>query len=89
MTTRRLSAVAPPTQAVDPLASIRRPDGSLPLFIKTTQLATLMEIDRRTVYAGIDAGTIKAVRIGNAIRIPLAPFLALSGLDHAPEVAAG
>lgn len=67
----------------DLLGPVRRPDGSLPLFLRTSQAAALMDVDIRTIRAGIADGTIQAIHLGAAIRIPLAPFLALCGLPAA------
>lgn len=52
-----------------------------------SEVARALDIDPRTVTAGIEDGTIPSVRIGRRVLIPRLPFLALFGaLDE--EVAA-
>ena len=46
------------------------------LFLTVTDVARLLECDPRTVRAGVAAGTIPSIRIGNTIRIPSARFYA-------------
>ena len=49
-------------------------------FLKVAEGAQIMGVDVRTFRKGIEDNVIPAVRIGNTIRIPAAPFLALCGL---------
>lgn len=51
------------------------------LFLKVTEIAELTESDPRTVRRSIELGQIQAVRIGDTIRIPAAPFWRMAGID--------
>jgi len=53
----------------------------LPAMLKVPEVARLLRIGRNQTYASIDAGEIRAVRIGRSIRIPRAELARLLGLQ--------
>ncbi|QEX12130.1 DNA-binding protein [Rhodococcus erythropolis] len=69
---------APSPTATLSIADIREMDT---LALTQTQGARAMGIDRRTVSAGIENGSIPSVKVGRRVLIPRLPFLALFGAN--------
>ncbi len=57
------------------------------LFLTVSEVAPLIPIDERGLRRAIAEGTFPGIRIGKVIRIPVAPFLALCGIE--PEDSEG
>lgn len=51
-----------------------------PAYLTVREFATILRLNVKTVYAAIEAGTIKAVRFGRTIRIPRDQIAALGAL---------
>ncbi len=66
----------PPTLSIADIQSMDT------VAITVTQGARAMGMDRRTVSAGIEEGTIPCVRVGRRLMIPRLPFLALFGANE-------
>lgn len=52
------------------------------VVITVTELATLLNLDPRTIRRGVADGSIPSVRVGSSVRIPVAKVRALMGLDN-------
>ena len=59
----------------------------LPLMGKVPEAVPLLRVGRNQLYAAINAGEIKAIRIGRSIRIPRSELARLLGLE--PDQGAG
>ncbi len=56
-----------------PKATRKRTEtASRPEFIRVSEVARILDVNRNTVYRGIDAGLIPAVKVGKVYRIPSA-----------------
>lgn len=53
-----------------PRKRVKKP--SAPEFIRVSEVARILDVNRNTVYRGIDAGLIPAVKVGKVYRIPSA-----------------
>lgn len=49
--------------------------------LNRTEVATLLDVDPRTIDRAIEDGTITVVRLGRRLLIPRRPFLAAFGVD--------
>ncbi|WP_286928845.1 MULTISPECIES: helix-turn-helix domain-containing protein [Aeromicrobium] len=49
--------------------------------LNRTEVATLLDVDPRTIDRAIEDGTISVVRLGRRLLIPRRPFLAAFGVD--------
>ena len=54
---------------------------ALPPVLKVVEVARLLRTGKNQTYAAIEAGEIKAIRIGRSIRIPRAELARLLGLQ--------
>ncbi len=59
------------------------PDPATEPFITVARAATILGLHQRSIYLAIDRGEIPTVRIGRALRIPTAKFLAQYSADAA------
>jgi len=50
----------------------RKEKPSAPEFIRVSEAARVLDVNRNTLYRGIDAGLIPAVKVGRVYRIPSA-----------------
>jgi excisionase family DNA binding protein len=48
-----------------------------PAYLTVREAAAILHVNIKTIYAAIDAGSIKAVRFGRTIRIPKDQFATL------------
>ena len=48
---------------------------SLPVLYTPKQIADLWKVSRRTIYAWIKSGQLKAVKLGDTVRIPEAELM--------------
>jgi excisionase family DNA binding protein len=55
------------------------PDPALEPTINAARAATILGLHPRSVYLAIERGEIPAIRVGKAVRIPTARFLAKYG----------
>ncbi len=53
-----------------PRKSTKRP--AAPEFIRVSEAARVLDVNRNTLYRGIEAGLIPAVKVGRVYRIPSA-----------------
>jgi excisionase family DNA binding protein len=51
------------------------------MFTTVPVVAQLLDLDERTVRRGIERGQLPGLRVGSAIRVPVAELLRLAGLD--------
>jgi excisionase family DNA binding protein len=56
-------------------------------FATAAEAKAILEVDERTIYAGIERGEIPATRMGNRWKIPVAWLRKEAGLDGAPTAA--
>lgn len=48
----------------------RKPEGEKPAVYKPSEVAKMLRCDARTLYAMIDRGELRAIKLGRVIRIP-------------------
>ncbi len=57
--------------------SATMPPNPAPAYLTVREAAAILHVNVKTIYAAIEAGSIKAVRFGRTIRIPRDQFLSL------------
>jgi excisionase family DNA binding protein len=70
-----------PLQAGFGLDELRAAVGNR-LFTTVSVVAELMDLDERSVRRGIERGDLPGIRVGTAIRIPVAALVKLAGLER-------
>jgi excisionase family DNA binding protein len=57
------------------------------LFTTVSVVAELMDLDERSVRRGIERGDLPGIRVGSAIRIPVAALFRLAAVEPEDETA--
>jgi excisionase family DNA binding protein len=76
------------SERMDPVAAQLLPDPAIEPTIPVARAAKILGVGIRTAYFAIERGELPAIRVGRAIRVPTARFLAKYDLAGEPVPAA-